>query len=458
MSEKANKKRNYAIAKIVVVLCVVLCIVLTVFEMGFTYRVMKAAEVEGTEYSVAEYNWLYTNSLYEVYNDYYNTYGDLASYIINPNAPLDEQYLSGDEGETWADYIKKYTDSSLVTMTALYNEAAANGYELPQEYYDSIDAEWAAAEASAKEAGYSVGNYVELSYGRGVNEEVFRKMFETYYYAFTYAMECVDGIEVTAEDIDAYYSENAAAFDSVSYKYYYINGAAEEGETAETAMEAARTEAEEVLNGSKEVEFTESKYAVKANISTLYADWLFDSARVAGDKEIFEGESAVYVVEFVGMNDLHYNTVDVRHILVSPESSSDEAAWQDALIEAQSYAIEWESMGKTEEAFIELADKYTEESSAPVGGLYENVFKGQMVTEFNDWCFDPARTAGDSEIIKTSYGYHLMYFVGEAEEYYTYAVGEAIRNAEYSELLAGLTEGVEVTELSGYKHGGAHFN
>ena len=35
-----------------------------------------------------------------------------------------------------------------------------------------------------------------------------------------------------------------------------------------------------------------------------------------------------------------------------------------------------------------------------------------MVTEFNNWIFDDARKAGDVEIVKTSYGYHIMYFVG----------------------------------------------
>ncbi|MBQ3236307.1 MAG: hypothetical protein IJA92_02145, partial [Oscillospiraceae bacterium] len=184
MSEKSNKKRNYTIAKIVVALCVVLCVVLTVFEMGFTYRMLKAAEVDGTEYSVAEYNWLYTNSLYEVYNDYYQSYGELAAYFINPQMPLDEQQYS--EEETWADFIKDYTDSSLINVTVLYNEAVANGFELDQKYYDNIDAEWEAMSVTAKANGLSANGYVQASYGKGVNEEVFRNMYERYYTAYTY--------------------------------------------------------------------------------------------------------------------------------------------------------------------------------------------------------------------------------------------------------------------------------
>ena len=44
-----------------------------------------------------------------------------------------------------------------------------------------------------------------------------------------------------------------------------------------------------------------------------------------------------------------------------------------------------------------------------------------MVPEFNDWCFDEKREPGHSGIVKTDYGYHLMYFVGRTPiwEYYT---------------------------------------
>ena len=41
-----------------------------------------------------------------------------------------------------------------------------------------------------------------------------------------------------------------------------------------------------------------------------------------------------------------------------------------------------------------------------------------MVTEFNDWCFDPARQIGDTGIIHNeSTGYHVMYFVGYDQPY-----------------------------------------
>ena len=34
-----------------------------------------------------------------------------------------------------------------------------------------------------------------------------------------------------------------------------------------------------------------------------------------------------------------------------------------------------------------------------------------MVESFNDWCFDDIRQPGDYGLVKTEFGYHLMFFV-----------------------------------------------
>lgn len=457
-AEKAKKKKaKYALVKVIVALCVVLCVVLTVFELGVTYRMVKAIEVDGTEYSVADYNWLYTNNVYEIYNNYYNTYGQLAAYFFNPQSPLSEQVYDQETGETWADYVKDYTDRTFVEMTKLYDEGKEAGYELPEDYVETVEAEWDALEEIAKSGGYTANNYAAVSYGRGVNEKVFKEMYTRYYYAFSYAEKVAEEIEVTAEDIDAYYAENTEKFDSVSYKTYFESGIAAEGEDKEAAMAAAKEKAEAVLAGTEEVEFTEANYSVKSNISATYADWLFDEARVSGDKELFENENGYYVVEFVEANDLHYNTVDVRHVLVVPQDRNNETAWQEALVLAEKYEAEWKELGGSEENFAEIAEKYSVDASAANGGLCENVFKGQMVAGFEDWCFDPARKAGDSEIIKTEAGYHIMYFSGVAEEYYDYVVDASVRAERLNDHIDGTIDGVEASELSGYRFVGKHF-
>ena len=116
------------------------------------------------------------------------------------------------------------------------------------------------------------------------------------------------------------------------------------------------------------------------------------------------------------------NNVSVRHILISPEGEKDEtlgdwteAQWAEAETKAAEIYTLWQE-DPTEEYFAALATDYTDDpGSAENGGLYEDFATNAMVEEFSDWSFDPERAAGDSGIVKTSYGYHIMYFVEQTE-------------------------------------------
>ena len=125
------------------------------------------------------------------------------------------------------------------------------------------------------------------------------------------------------------------------------------------------------------------------------------------NKETFENQGKIQV-----------NNINVRHILIQPEGEQSEwtdADWAAAEASAQAIYDEW-LKEPTEEKFSALAiDKTMDPGSAETGGLYEEVAPGDMVTEFNDWCFDQSRQVGDHGIVKTSYGYHIMYFVGQTE-------------------------------------------
>lgn len=116
----------------------------------------------------------------------------------------------------------------------------------------------------------------------------------------------------------------------------------------------------------------------------------------------------------------------VRHILVAPKGGTkdedgkttySEAEWAACLAEAEKILNEWKAGEATEESFAKLAGTYTEdEGSKTTGGLYEGIAPGSnYVEEFLAWAIDMGRKEGDTGIVKTQFGYHIMYFVsGEA--------------------------------------------
>ena len=133
-----------------------------------------------------------------------------------------------------------------------------------------------------------------------------------------------------------------------------------------------------------------------------------------------------------------YDAVAVRHILVEDEDT------------AKDLLARWESGERTEDSFAALAgENSTDPGSVDNGGLYTDVTEGQMVTEFNDWCFDDARRPGDTGIVETSYGYHVMYFVSRG---LSSTWQETAAAAIAADRFAALSEGVEAERLSGMSY------
>ena len=152
--------------------------------------------------------------------------------------------------------------------------------------------------------------------------------------------------------------------------------------------------------------------------------------------------------------------MNVRHILIQPEATElseddegyeDDVAAKDAEAEqkAQDILDEWKAGDATEDSFAALANEYSDDpGSNTTGGLYEQVYQGQMVTEFNDWCFDPARQTGDTGIIHNeSTGYHVMYFVGYDQPYWEVQVSADLVNDAVDTFYEEKTEGYTAEQL-----------
>ena len=122
--------------------------------------------------------------------------------------------------------------------------------------------------------------------------------------------------------------------------------------------------------------------------------------------------------------------VDARHILVVPQGGTtaedgtvtySDAEWAACEAEAQAILDAWKAGEKTEDSFAALAnEKSTDPGSNTNGGLYTQITKGQMMPEFENWCFDASRKEGDTGLVRTTYGYHVMYFVGSQPSWIQY--------------------------------------
>lgn len=143
--------------------------------------------------------------------------------------------------------------------------------------------------------------------------------------------------------------------------------------------------------------------------------------------------------------------VNVRHILITPEDADgDKVSTDEEKAAAKAKAEELLNQflsDPSEQNFASLASEESEDpGSKEKGGLYEDVYPGQMVASFNDWCFDASRQPGDTGIVETDYGYHIMYFVSQADTYYWKTVCE--RDYPNYRLQILIDEAKEKTPLS----------
>ncbi len=125
----------------------------------------------------------------------------------------------------------------------------------------------------------------------------------------------------------------------------------------------------------------------------------------------------------------------VRHILflapkgVSGYTDATEQELTDAKAKADAALAKVTSL----DTMISVGDAALADGSAVEATQY-TVSKGQMVTEFENWCFDAARKAGDKAVVQTEYGYHVMYFVGTEKDWMSDAVS-ALTDTKYSDFI-----------------------
>lgn len=152
------------------------------------------------------------------------------------------------------------------------------------------------------------------------------------------------------------------------------------------------------------------------------------------DEEVeqYYAENEAYYAEAGITKDAESYYVNVRHILLEPEGGTlaedgytmeySEDEWESCRIAAQELLDAWADGEATEESFAALANEHsTDPGSNTNGGLYEGVAQGDMVEAFDAWCFDETRQAGDTGLVQTNYGYHIMYFSGRQDVWYVYA-------------------------------------
>ena len=294
------------------------------------------------------------------------------------------------------------------------------------------------------------GNYYGIDYSKPLNDQVFDKQTGKTWqqYFLENALESWQQYQILTQQADA-----AGYKLPEEYQSYMDNL---EEELTEAAKEYKYDSALDMLKADMGAGVTLEDYREYLRLyytANLYFSDLVDKLEATQEEiEAYyqANPSALTTSWNVTVNKETGKLVDVRHILIQPtggtkndkgETVYSDDEWEACRQAAQKILDEYLAGDKTEEAFGELAKKNTADSNKDEGGLYTDVTKGIMVKEFEDWCFEEGREHGNTGLVKTDFGYHIMYFVG-SEEAWIRCSRNGVISEKSNKLLEGVTESI----------------
>ncbi len=429
------------------------------------------------------FNYLYNYN----YLSFINNYG---SSMFDSSKGLDEQYYDETNKITWHDYFLQSTQDYITYIMCFGEGGLANNMALTDAEKKEMEDGFTQLESVAKENSQTLDEYIKTTYGETVTKSDVENIQSISKVGLKYRNSLYNGYKFTDDEYEGEYKENKESYQIADYYMYTFTFAeASEDGTSKKVDEATKNKMKEnasALANSKsgkefndyltkylksdpskvpvsnstteEVSLTEEQFnsaldsyvsschhaKAQYDASTDMTKWIFDESRKPNETKVFENENdyTVVLVEKPLYRD-ESPTRNVRHILISAESvakEGEEVPSDDEIkAEAERILDDWRSKDSTEERFAELAKQYsTDTGSATNGGLYENVPEGQMVPSFNDWLFDKNRKPGDTGIVKSDYGYHIMYYVGAGLTAWKIKPDTALRDkkiaADYEEL------------------------
>lgn len=443
------------------------------------------ATIDDQKVSLGMYN-LYFSSVVSQYEQYAN-YG---YYDLDTSTPYDKQYTTDEDGNkmTWLEFFEQQTLDQIKMYTAFYNKAVDAGIQLTSAQKDVINEQIDSFKDSASEEGESLDDYIAGVFGEYCGEDTVRLYMEQFYLTVNYKGKYATQNRPSDDEITAYYNDHKRNYYQINFSYLATEYDASTDETVEQSKERINYYMSKITDRQSIIDLVPTAYAdyieqdaasymesdsslteeeakqealeaYETNVDgTIYGtdspfgdeitNWLFDENEPTGETKYYINEETGYayiILKTEQPTRIEDETYSVRHILVIPGAESGEAQtsqttdftdeeWAAAEEKANNILEKYNSGDKTEYSFALLAEEYSNDTASTTagsgesfGGLYEGVGLGQMVDEFEKWATDDSRKYGDTGIVKSDYGYHIMFFIDDCPSYKSQVITD-IRN------------------------------
>jgi len=502
--EKNSQKKTRTITIAVISVLIVVFVGALIINSSFIRRSASAITIDGVSFSVAEFDYFYNWAVFEYTDFIHQNMPDFAGGMLpNRERPFASQIQDTNTNATWADFFVDRAITNMSGIVQLYNAARASGFEMSDENIANMEAQFNMLihEGELGSARQPIlhptpMSYLQAIYGNALNEATLRRVLELTFTAWSYSDHVRESLAYTQDQLEAFYMDNADAFDIFRYRMLMIEPEIQDpadfttgDELADAQDEAeavAAQRAEEIIAIiTSEEDFIaaalmENPIAHADPRSTFVqqqgeflnpqlADWLADETRQPGDITSIEVNNAHQIVFFIERDTNNYHMAEMRQLLflredVFPEDFADgeddpefiaasEAVEADVRARGEAALAAFEAGGSLEQVLIDMIPDFSDDPTE--GGFYDNIarapFQGvinramQVVPELEDWLFDPARQAGDFELVRTeAFGYHLMFFAGHGEQFNHFIARERLQAQDHMDWRENLPEVTEI--------------
>ncbi len=483
-------------------------VVRAVNNTGIIDRNTIAAVTGKYELNSVQMNYYFNDYVRGLYQQWQNSYGSSISLYtmmmgLDLNKPLDKQVYDVKTGDTWADYLLEEALKKAKSDYALYDKAIAEGFKLSEDEEAMLDYNMEMLDYYAMYAGYSnTDKYLRSLYGYGSNVESYKEYNKIVSIASSYYNKHKDELSYKDADIRKYEKDIYDNYTSFTYASYYVSSTdyikggttnelgatvyseAEKAAAIKAAEEIAKKLAEnknivdldkaiaalDINKDKKDAATTKSESVLYTSIPTAIQKWLADEKRVENEISMIPNEitstdedgketktiGGYYVVVFQGSNKNLRLLANVRHMLIlfkggttgadgnKVYSDTEKAA---AKADAEKLLKIWKDGKATEDTFIAMVKEYSQDGSAASGGLFEDIHAGSdYVESFLNWSIDDARKKGDTDLVESPYGYHVMYYVGDSDmTYRDYLISEDMRAEDQEKWYNEICDAAKIT-------------
>ncbi len=493
--EKKAKIKKYVTMTASIAIVIGLVIGIVAVSLSKAPKLEKTVSGTSEKYEID--NAMMAYFMYGQYKSYVqNNYYYLSYLELDTSKSLKSQSPAGSKDTTWFAFFMNVAKNQVNELVALASAAQEKGLKLEEKELKEIDDTMKSIKEAAATNGFaSVNKYLASYYVTGVTESAVRKCMELQYLASKYYTELTDSYTYTDAQIEKYADDNPDKFLKFDYIYYTFKSDAKSDATdaeKKKALEEAKAKADELkgkitddksfleliteMEKAKEEEEKKNETGTSAASGSGTSDkeekdytksyikegaayekdkdltkWVDEKDRKVGDVTVIEtkegdtvtGYSVYYLTKTFYKDE--YATKNVRHILFGIGNYGDYADKAAAKKKAEEILATYKKGDMTEDSFSALAKEYTNDSNADKGGLYENVEKDTMVAAFNDWIYDESRKPGDTDIVETTYGQHVMYFVGDGKIAWKLTAENNLKSEQYDKELKDLEKKYPVT-------------